>query len=127
MLAVRSQRVLDGRGGNRCRFQPGSGRDPGPRDKVKYTPSEVRYKVYIVDEVHMLTAEAFNALLKTLEEPPGHALFILATTEPHKLPSTIISRCQRFSFRRHTLGNTLDTYGRSVIPKGFRQRILLWR
>mgnify|MGYP002422935736 CR=1 FL=1 len=77
------------------------------RDKVKYTPSEVRYKVYIVDEVHMLTAEAFNALLKTLEEPPGHALFILATTEPHKLPSTIISRCQRFSFRRHTLGNTL--------------------
>ncbi|WP_188433791.1 DNA polymerase III subunit gamma/tau [Kroppenstedtia guangzhouensis] len=77
------------------------------RDKVKYAPSEVRCKVYIVDEVHMLTAEAFNALLKTLEEPPGHAIFILATTEPHKLPSTIISRCQRFSFRRHTLGNTL--------------------
>ncbi|MDR6225328.1 DNA polymerase III subunit gamma/tau [Desmospora profundinema] len=70
------------------------------RDKVKYAPSEVRYKVYIVDEVHMLTTEAFNALLKTLEEPPGHVVFILATTEPHKLPPTIISRCQRFSFRR---------------------------
>ncbi|WP_169713805.1 DNA polymerase III subunit gamma/tau [Paludifilum halophilum] len=70
------------------------------RDKVKYAPTEVRYKVYIVDEVHMLTAEAFNALLKTLEEPPEHVIFILATTEPHKLPSTIISRCQRFSFRR---------------------------
>lgn len=77
------------------------------RDKVKYAPSEVRYKVYIVDEVHMLTAEAFNALLKTLEEPPEHVLFILATTEPHKLPSTIISRCQRFSFRRHTARNML--------------------
>ena len=58
-----------------------------------------RYKVYIIDEVHMLTSEAFNALLKTLEEPPGHVIFILATTEPHKLPATIISRCQRFDFR----------------------------
>ncbi len=70
------------------------------RDKVKYAPSEVRRKVYIIDEVHMLTTEAFNALLKTLEEPPQHVLFILATTEPYKLPPTIISRCQRFSFRR---------------------------
>ncbi|MFC7440240.1 DNA polymerase III subunit gamma/tau [Laceyella putida] len=70
------------------------------RDKVKYAPTEVRYKVYIIDEVHMLTTEAFNALLKTLEEPPTHVIFILATTEPHKLPPTIISRCQRFSFRR---------------------------
>ncbi|TCW39437.1 DNA polymerase-3 subunit gamma/tau [Laceyella sacchari] len=70
------------------------------RDKVKYAPTEVRYKVYIIDEVHMLTTEAFNALLKTLEEPPAHVIFILATTEPHKLPPTIISRCQRFSFRR---------------------------
>ncbi|MBD1371944.1 DNA polymerase III subunit gamma/tau [Hazenella sp. IB182357] len=73
------------------------------RDKVKYAPSEVRYKVYIIDEVHMLTTEAFNALLKTLEEPPGHVIFILATTEPHKLPATIISRCQRFSFQRFTI------------------------
>lgn len=69
------------------------------RDKVKYAPSEVRFKVYIIDEVHMLTTEAFNALLKTLEEPPGHVIFILATTEPHRLPATIISRCQRFDFR----------------------------
>lgn len=70
------------------------------RENVKYAPSEVRYKVYIIDEVHMLTTEAFNALLKTLEEPPEHVIFILATTEPHKLPLTIISRCQRFDFRR---------------------------
>lgn len=73
------------------------------RDKVRYAPSEVRYKVYIIDEVHMLTSEAFNALLKTLEEPPGHVIFILATTEPHKLPATIISRCQRFDFRQVSL------------------------
>nr|WP_233167420.1 DNA polymerase III subunit gamma/tau [Paenibacillus roseus] len=73
------------------------------RDKVRYAPSDVRYKVYIIDEVHMLTSEAFNALLKTLEEPPGHVVFILATTEPHKLPATIISRCQRFDFRQVTL------------------------
>ncbi|HZG83298.1 DNA polymerase III subunit gamma/tau [Paenibacillus sp.] len=72
------------------------------RDKVKYAPTEVRYKVYIIDEVHMLTTEAFNALLKTLEEPPEHVLFILATTEPHKVPATIHSRCQRFDFRRIT-------------------------
>ncbi len=70
------------------------------RDKVKYAPTEVRYKVYIIDEVHMLTTEAFNALLKTLEEPPAHVIFVLATTEPHKLPATIVSRCQRFPFRR---------------------------
>jgi len=73
------------------------------RDKVRYAPSEVRTKVYIIDEVHMLTTEAFNALLKTLEEPPGHVIFILATTEPHKLPATIISRCQRFDFRQVSL------------------------
>ncbi|WP_125666535.1 DNA polymerase III subunit gamma/tau [Paenibacillus baekrokdamisoli] len=73
------------------------------RDKVRYAPSEVRNKVYIIDEVHMLTTEAFNALLKTLEEPPGHVIFILATTEPHKLPATIISRCQRFDFRQVSL------------------------
>ncbi|TNJ60843.1 DNA polymerase III subunit gamma/tau [Paenibacillus hemerocallicola] len=70
------------------------------REKVKYAPTEVRQKVYIIDEVHMLTTEAFNALLKTLEEPPAHVMFILATTEPHRLPATIISRCQRFDFRR---------------------------
>jgi DNA polymerase III delta prime subunit len=64
------------------------------RDKVKYLPSEGKYKVYIIDEVHMLSTGAFNALLKTLEEPPVHAIFILATTEPHKIPATILSRCQ---------------------------------
>ncbi|GAA0353177.1 DNA polymerase III subunit gamma/tau [Bacillus horti] len=70
------------------------------RDKVRFSPTEVRMKVYIIDEVHMLTQGAFNALLKTLEEPPAHVMFILATTEPHKIPLTIISRCQRFDFRR---------------------------
>lgn len=70
------------------------------RDKVKYAPSAVDYKVYIIDEVHMLSIGAFNALLKTLEEPPKHVIFILATTEPHKIPLTIISRCQRFDFKR---------------------------
>lgn len=69
------------------------------REKVRYVPTEVQRKVYIIDEVHMLTAEAFNALLKTLEEPPLHVIFILATTEPHKLPATIVSRCQRLDFR----------------------------
>ncbi len=70
------------------------------RDKVKYAPTQVPYKVYIIDEVHMLSTGAFNALLKTLEEPPAHVIFILATTEPHKIPATIISRTQRFDFKR---------------------------
>lgn len=69
------------------------------RDKVKYMPSVGKYKVYIIDEVHMLTTGAFNALLKTLEEPPKHVIFILATTEVHKIPPTILSRCQRFDFK----------------------------
>ena len=73
------------------------------RDKVGYTPHEGKYRVYIIDEVHMLTDTAFNALLKTLEEPPDHAIFILATTEIHKVPLTIISRCQRYDFRRISL------------------------
>ena len=72
------------------------------RDEVIYPPTALRYRVYIIDEVHMLSISAFNALLKTLEEPPEHVIFILATTELHKLPSTIISRCQRFDFRRIT-------------------------
>lgn len=69
------------------------------REKVKFMPVDVKYKVYIIDEVHMLTDSAFNALLKTLEEPPKHIIFILATTEVHKLPQTILSRCVRFDFR----------------------------
>ncbi|WP_423493065.1 DNA polymerase III subunit gamma/tau [Lacticaseibacillus paracasei] len=72
------------------------------RDKAKYAPTQARVKVYIIDEVHMLSSGAFNALLKTLEEPPAHVVFILATTEPHKIPATIISRTQRFDFRRIT-------------------------
>ena len=71
-------------------------------EKVRFAPSNARYKVYIIDEVHMLSTSAFNALLKTLEEPPAHVVFILATTEPHKIPLTIISRCQRFDFKRIT-------------------------
>ncbi|SDC66590.1 DNA polymerase III, tau subunit [Pelagirhabdus alkalitolerans] len=78
------------------------------RDKVKYAPTAVRYKVYIIDEVHMLSIGAFNALLKTLEEPPKHVIFILATTEPHKIPLTIISRCQRFDFKRITQRTLID-------------------
>lgn len=88
------------------------------RDKVKYTPNMSTFKVYIVDEVHMLSIGAFNALLKTLEEPPKHVIFILATTEPHKIPLTIISRCQRFDFKRISpqkiaehMGSIIDDYG----------------
>jgi len=77
-------------------------------DKVKFAPTAVNYKVYIIDEVHMLSISAFNALLKTLEEPPKHVIFILATTEPHKIPLTIISRCQRFDFRRITAGTIVN-------------------
>ncbi|NTV41942.1 MAG: DNA polymerase III subunit gamma/tau, partial [Syntrophobacteraceae bacterium] len=70
------------------------------RETVRYRPAKSPFKIYIIDEVHMLTTEAFNALLKTLEEPPDHVIFIFATTEPHKIPATILSRCQRFDFRR---------------------------
>jgi len=72
------------------------------KERIEFSPSEGKYKVYIIDEVHMLTTEAFNALLKTLEEPPAHVIFILATTDVHKLPPTILSRCQRYDFRLGT-------------------------
>lgn len=85
------------------------------RDKVKYAPSSVSYKVYIIDEVHMISVNAFNALLKTLEEPPEHVVFILATTEPHKIPLTIISRCQRFDFK--PIGNKVIVERMEVILK----------
>ncbi len=78
------------------------------RESVKYPPSKGKYKVYIIDEVHMLSTGAFNALLKTLEEPPKHIIFILATTEPQKLPATILSRCQRFDFRPVRLMDIID-------------------
>ena len=70
------------------------------RDKITFSPSQGKFKVYIIDEVHMLSTSAFNALLKTLEEPPSHVIFILATTEIHKIPATVLSRCQRYEFRR---------------------------
>lgn len=78
------------------------------RDKAKYAPTQADYKVYIIDEVHMLSTGAFNALLKTLEEPPANVVFILATTEPHKIPLTIISRTQRFDFRRISAQESFD-------------------
>lgn len=78
------------------------------RDKVKYMPSVGKYKVYIIDEVHMLTTGAFNALLKTLEEPPKHVIFILATTEVYKIPSTILSRCQRYDFKNIEISDIVD-------------------
>lgn len=93
------------------------------RDEVIYTPVGCKYKVYIIDEVHMLTDEAFNALLKTLEEPPSHAIFILATTEPHQIPQTVLSRCQRFDFRRinvddiaRRIGKIAETEGIDITP-----------
>ncbi len=93
------------------------------REKVHFAPSQGRYKVYVIDEAHMLTPEAFNALLKTLEEPPPHAIFVLATTEPHKIPETVLSRCQRFDFRRiptyeivDRLKHILQAEGRTAEP-----------
>ena len=114
------------------------------RDEVNYTPSSLKKRVYIIDEVHMLSVSAFNALLKTLEEPPEHVVFILATTEFHKLPATIVSRCQRFDFRRikadviadrlmyiaKTEGLTLDENAAKTIAKqaqgGMRDAISLF-
>jgi DNA polymerase-3 subunit gamma/tau len=78
------------------------------RDKINFSPNVGRYKVYVIDEVHMLSTSAFNALLKTLEEPPPHAMFILATTESHKIPITVISRCQRHDFRRISVAEIVD-------------------
>ncbi|NMC90541.1 MAG: DNA polymerase III subunit gamma/tau, partial [Smithella sp.] len=82
------------------------------RENVKFAPAASKYKVYIIDEVHMLTREAFNALLKTLEEPPGHVIFIFATTENHKVPATILSRCQCYDFRRISLSQIAANLGR---------------
>ena len=78
------------------------------RDKINFSPNQGRYKVYIIDEVHMLSTAAFNALLKTLEEPPPHAIFVLATTEVHKIPATVLSRCQRHEFRRIPVVDIVD-------------------
>ncbi|OGD75271.1 MAG: DNA polymerase III, subunit gamma and tau [Candidatus Coatesbacteria bacterium RBG_13_66_14] len=89
------------------------------RENVKFAPAGGRYKIYIIDEVHMLTREAFNALLKTLEEPPEHAVFILATTDPDKLPPTITSRCQRLTFRRIPTGEIAALLERIALEEGY--------
>jgi DNA polymerase-3 subunit gamma/tau len=88
------------------------------RDKVAYHPGEGRYRVYIIDEAHELTAQAWDALLKTLEEPPPHAMFVLATTEAHKVPATIVSRCQRFDFRRIPFQATRELLARVATSEG---------
>jgi DNA polymerase-3 subunit gamma/tau len=88
------------------------------REAVKYAPSRGKYKVYVIDEVHMLTNEAFNALLKTLEEPPPHVLFIFATTEPQKIPATIHSRCQRYGFKRIPLNEIVEQLHKIAVAEG---------
>lgn len=88
------------------------------RDKINFAPGQARYKVYIIDEVHMLTEPAFNALLKTLEEPPAHAIFVLATTDPQKVPATIVSRCQPFAFRRLTVAEIVARLQELVNAEG---------
>ncbi|MBC7227133.1 MAG: DNA polymerase III subunit gamma/tau [Thermoflexales bacterium] len=90
------------------------------RERVGYRPSEARYKVYIIDEVHMLSTAAFNALLKTLEEPPSHAIFVLATTEPHRIPATVLSRCQRLDFRRVPLADMVARLRRVAEQEGIQ-------
>jgi DNA polymerase-3 subunit gamma/tau len=87
-------------------------------ERVQFRPNLGRYKVYIIDETHMLSTAAFNALLKTLEEPPDHAIFVLATTEVHKIPATILSRCQRFTFTRHTISATATHIQRVAEAEG---------
>lgn len=82
------------------------------RENIRFTPSQGKYRIYIIDEVHMLTKEAFNALLKTLEEPPQHAIFVFATTEIHRVPATILSRCQRFDFKRILTKTIVDHLGK---------------
>ena len=88
------------------------------RDKVAFRPTVARYKIYIIDEVHMLSNSAFNALLKTLEEPPEHVIFVLATTEPHKIPATVLSRCQRFDFRRLSVSEIRGRLGQIAREEG---------
>ncbi len=97
------------------------------REKINFSPNQGRFKVYIIDEVHMLSTQAFNALLKTLEEPPGHAIFILATTEIHKIPATVLSRCQRHAFRSlsvvditNTLNGIADQESLDVAPDALK-------
>src|SRR5207344_2123056 len=97
------------------------------RENARYAPSRDRYKIFIIDEVHMLSTSAFNALLKILEEPPSHVIFIMATTERHKLPATILSRCQQFVFRtispaeiQGQLREIADREGAKIDDRGLR-------
>jgi len=98
------------------------------REYVKFAPAAAKYKIYIIDEVHMLTREAFNALLKTLEEPPAHVIFIFATTEDHKVPATILSRCQCYDFRRISLAEIAANLGKVATAEGIEisQAALIW-
>ncbi len=89
------------------------------RDKINFSPNSGKFKVYIIDEVHMLSTAAFNALLKTLEEPPSHAIFVLATTEIHKIPATVLSRCQRYEFRRLSVPVMVDLLKKKADEEGF--------
>lgn len=88
------------------------------REKVRFSPTQGKYKVYIIDEAHALTNDAFNAFLKTLEEPPPHSVFVLATTEPHRLPATIVSRCQRYDFHRIAPGDVVDRLTEIAMAEG---------
>lgn len=92
----------------------------GLREKADLRPGEAKYRVYIIDEVHMLSTSAFNALLKTLEEPPPHVIFILATTDPQKIPATVLSRVQRFDFRRLTLSEIVERLGEIIAKEGLK-------
>ena len=98
------------------------------RENVKFSPSSSRYKIYIIDEVHMLTKEAFNALLKTLEEPPPHVIFVFATTETHKIPATILSRCQRYEFKRISLKEITATLRKIAVGESIQvsDQALTW-
>ena len=97
------------------------------RERVAYAPTGGRWKVYILDEAHMLTKEAWNAFLKTLEEPPPNTVFVLATTEAHKVMATIADRCQRFDFQRPSLEQISEVFSESPRPRGSRQRTRRWR
>ncbi len=90
------------------------------REQVRYAPADGRYKIYIIDEVHMLTPEAFNALLKTLEEPPAHVVFVIATTDPQKIPATILSRCQRYDFKRFSIEQICERLRKVLTPEGIQ-------
>ncbi len=123
MKCDRCREILDGSAPDVVEMDAASNRGVDDvrrlRDEVSYTPVSCKYRVYIIDEVHMLTKEAFNALLKTLEEPPPHVKFILATTELHKVPATISSRCQRFEFHRIDVGDSSKRLMQIAEKEGF--------